>query len=77
MRAASIKEEVFCEQILSWDQRKALNGDFCAGSRTFFCRQEDYGDFIKSMGCRSWWDGKSQYFFHRWTVQGNLPSLAG
>jgi hypothetical protein len=67
----------FCVLVLSWDEGEVLDGDLCADACTFPRGQEDYGDFIKSMDCCLSWDGESQYFFHRWAVQGSLSSFAG
>ena len=63
--------------MLFWDEGEVLDGDLRASSGTLPGRQEDYGDFIKSMDCCESWDGESQYLVHRWTVQGNVGSLAG
>ena len=62
---------------LSWDESESLNRDLCAASCTFFGRQEDDGDFIKSADCCWLWDGESQYLFDRRTTQGNLSRFAG
>jgi hypothetical protein len=67
----------FAGRLLSGDEGKALDGDFCAAACAFPGGQEDYGDFIESSDCGWSWDGESQNLFHGWTVQGNLRSFAG
>jgi hypothetical protein len=53
-RCKSKTTAIDARSLLSGDEGEALNRDLCAASRTFFRRQEVYGDCVELMHrCRS------------------------